>query len=73
MIWRLMNLKEFMLIVGELPELVVEVFIKLVEGCIVVKGAKLHIQLTKMVWYGVFYEAVLLSVKFTYTALRAEI
>ena len=28
-----------MLIVGELPELVVEVFIKLVEGCIVVKGS----------------------------------
>ena len=58
-----MNLKEFMLIVGELPELVVEVFIMLVEGCIVVKGEQLHSQLTKMVWYGVLYEAVLSECK----------
>ena len=63
MIWRLMNLKEFMLIVGELPELVVEVFIMLVDGLLVVMGEKLHFHLAKMVLYGVLCEALLSECK----------
>ena len=51
-----------MLIVDELLELVVEVFIMLVDGLLVMMGEKLHFQLAKMVWYGVLCEALLSAV-----------